>query len=105
MYINDLPAIAKHCSIQLYADYTLLYFSSKCVDTIETKLSEDLEQMISWLSSNYLFLNDKKSKIMLIGTIQRLSSTASFAIKANDKVLERVYSFKYLGVVLDPCLS
>ena len=43
---------------------------------------------------------------MLIGTIQRLSSTASFAIKANnDKVFERVYSFKYLGVLLDPCLS
>ena len=103
MYINDLPAIAKHCSIQLYADGTLLYFSSKCVDTIETKLSEGLEQMISWLSSNYLFLNYEKSKIMLIGTIQRLSSTASFAIKANDKVFERVYSFKYLGVVLDPC--
>ena len=105
MYINDLPAIAKHCSIQLYADDTLLYFGSKCVDTIETKLSEDLEQMISWLSSNYLFLNYKKSKIMLIGTNQRLSSTASFAIKANDKVLERVYSFKYFRVVLDPCLS
>ena len=34
-----------------------------------------------------------------------MSSTASFAIKANDKVFERVYSFKYLGVVLDPCLS
>ena len=103
MYINDLPAIAKHCSVQLYADDTLLYFGSKCVDTIETKLSEDFEQMISWLSSNYLFLNYKKSKIMLIGIIQRLSSTA--AIKANDKVFERVYSFKYLGVVLDPCLS
>ena len=106
MYINDLPAIVKHCSIQPYADDNLLYFSSKCVDTIETKLLKDLEQMISWLSSNYLFLNYKKSKIMLIGTIQQLSSTASFAIKANnDKVFERVYSFKYLGVVLDPCLS
>ena len=32
----------------------------------------------------YLFLNHKKSKIMLIETIQRLSSTTSFAIKAND---------------------
>ena len=56
--------------------------------------------------SLYLFLNlKKKTKVMLIGTAQRLHMTRSFTINANDNVFERVYSFKYLGVVLDPCLS
>ena len=63
MYINDLPAIAKHCSIQLYADDTLLYFSSKCVDTIETKLSEDLEQIISWFLLLSLLSVSKLQKV------------------------------------------
>ena len=34
---------------------------------------------------------------------QKLSSVQSFTISVNDKDLERVYKFKYLGVILDPC--
>ena len=42
---------------------------------------------------------------MLVGTHQRLSKISSFQIMARDTTLERVYKFKYLGVVLDLCLS
>ena len=40
---------------------------------------------------------------MLMGTHQKLSSVQSFTVRVNDKDLERVYKFKYLGVILDPC--
>ena len=42
---------------------------------------------------------------MLKGTHQKLSSVQSFTVSVNDKDLERVYIFKYLGVILDPCLT
>ena len=42
---------------------------------------------------------------MLTGTHQRLARVDNFTVKAKDTVLSRVYQFKYLGVVLDPCLS
>jgi hypothetical protein len=42
---------------------------------------------------------------MLVGTHQRLAKISSFQIMARDTTLERVYKYKYLGVVLDPCLS
>ena len=39
------------------------------------------------------------------GTHQRLASVGNFTVKAKDTIMSRVYQFKYLGVVLDPCLS
>ena len=40
-----------------------------------------------------------------MGTHQKLNSVQSFTVSVNDKDLERVYIFKYLGVILDPCLT
>ena len=95
-----------HCKIQLYADDTLLYASSSSVTDIEFMLSEDLKHIIEWLNENFLYLNYSKTKIMLTGTHQRLARVDNFTVKAKDTVLSRVYqSVKYLGVVLDPCLS
>ena len=92
-------------SIQLYADDTLLFFSSNSVTLIESTLSGDLNRIISWLNRNFLFLNHSKTKIMLIGTHQRLAKVDSFNIEAQDTKLDRVYKFKYLGVMFDSCLS
>ena len=50
-------------------------------------------------------LNHSKTKVMLMETHQKLSSVQSFTVSVNDKDLERVYKFKYLGVILDPCLT
>ena len=34
IYINDLPLVVQGCSIELYADDTLIYFASKSVSEI-----------------------------------------------------------------------
>ena len=110
IYINNISSVVNYCRVQLYADDTLLYVSSPSVNVIESKLSEDLERIITWLNGNYLFLNYEKTKVMLVGTHQRLSKVTNFTIRAMDAddqqiTLERVYVFKYLGVILDPALT
>ena len=105
MYINDLPTVTKYCKVHLYADDTLLFFESSSVQTIEAALSEDLGHVVGWLNQNYLMLNHSKTKVMLMGTHQKLSSVQSFTVNVNANDLERVYKFKYLGVILDPCLT
>ena len=71
MYINDLPLSTGHCDIELYADDTLLYFASNDTNTIEAKMTSDLENVIQWFHSNFLVLiNLSKTKIMLVGTHQ-----------------------------------
>lgn len=65
VYINDTSSAVNYCRVQLYADDTLLNVSSSFVNVIESKLSEDLERIISWLNENYLFLNYDKTKVRL----------------------------------------
>ena len=65
-YINNLPSVVQRCDIQLYADDTLLFFSSNPTAEIETYLSEDLNSIIFWLE-NIFFANYSKTNIMLVG--------------------------------------
>ena len=44
------------------------------ISLIETCLTEDLNRIVNWLNNNYLFLNYVKSKVMLMGTHQRLKT-------------------------------
>ena len=105
MYVNDLPSAVSICNVELYADDTLLYFANKSVSTIENNLTLDLANVIHWLRANFLSLNIGKTKMMLIGTHQRLASVNDFSIQANGHSLKWVDKFKYLGVILDQNLS
>ena len=104
-YINDLPSIVTNCDIQLYADDTLVFYNSSSIEDIESCLSADLSNVISWLDSNFLFLNYTKTKVMLLGTHRRLAKVNDFCVSANSATIGRVYQFKYLGLVLDTTLS
>ena len=87
IYINDVPSVVLHCKIQLYAYDTLLHVSSSSISDIESMLSEDLKHIIEWLNNNFLYLNCSKSKVMLIGSHQRLALVDSFTVRAGDTVL------------------
>ena len=50
-------------------------------------------------------LNVSKTQIMLIGTNQRLYVVDTFLVVSDDASLERVDTFKYLGVTMDETLS
>ena len=59
----------------------------------------------AWLSDNSLFLNREKTECLLFGTRGKLSAVNSFNITIKGHAITRVSEFKYLGVVLDECLS
>jgi hypothetical protein len=67
IYVNELPNCITSCDISMYADDTVIYFSSKSVKNIEGKLNEGLANVQKWFTDNLLTLNEKKSKFMLIG--------------------------------------
>ena len=78
---------------------------AKCVNDIESKITSDLKNLRRWLHSNCLILNFDKTKTMLIGTHQRLSTVNNFMVMANNINLTTVGTFKYLGTALDQTLS
>ena len=73
---------------------------------LDNELNQVVEvAVVGWFHSNFLILNVNKTKIMLIGTYQRLSAADGFSIRADNTDLDRVYAFKYLGVLMDQTLS
>ena len=103
--MNDLPNVLGSCSITLYADETALYFSSKLISEIETKMNSDLRLVCDWLKLNQLTLNIKKSQFMLIGSNSRLRRIESIVISANGKQLKEAQSFPYLGLIINQNLT
>ena len=84
--------------INLYADDTLLYRAIKSShDYVE--LQCDINTIAKLVDENNLALNDTKCKYMVIS---RLKSRAlpPQQVKLHDQPMERVSSYKYLGVLI-----
>ena len=54
IYINDLPLVVQGCSVELYADDTLIYFASTSVSEIQAQLTGGITDVLSWLHANFL---------------------------------------------------
>ena len=64
------------------------------------------DEVNKWTLSNFLFINKRKTEFVVFGTDARLSEAADTAvIKIGDYEINRVYDFKYLGIVLDDSLT
>ena len=82
LYINDLPECLKNTTPGMYADDTQIYVSSASFSELVTKLNQDLENIVKWLSRNKLQLHTKKTKAMFIGSPYNLKNKVG-----NDQVM------------------
>ena len=88
----------------MYADDTVIYFLARNAEDIGNKLSNELAIVNNWLLDNSFFLHLGKTECVLFGTDSRLSS-ANFSVSINGFNLNRVGEYKYLGVIMDECLT
>ena len=103
LYVNDLPEVCSKTKVILYADDTAILCKGKNIAQIQNTLNSEMSLSSDWFTQNKLglHLNVSKTKSMLFGTSQRLSSTKdpdNFEIKVCDDVVERVQVFKYLSI-------
>ena len=101
VFINDLFRYAGNCSIQLYADDTVVYFSGNDVDNIQTELNNSLFIIHKWMCSNKLTINFDKTVSFLIGSRHMLNKHDKLEILINDIPIQQVDHVKYLGFVID----
>lgn len=68
LYINDIISVTNEtgCTIKLFADDTMLYFSGKDEKIIEATINKTLMSLDKWLNINSLKANCKKTVFMLI---------------------------------------
>ena len=86
----------------LYADDSAI--ADKCLSNIETVLQNELEIVSEWLVDK-LFLHLGKTESILFGSRPRLKSQSVLSITCKGTVIEAKNTVKYLGVVLEQCLS
>jgi len=103
IYVADMKDQAS-CPCLQYADDTSLLFHCKpqelpsCVE----KVNNNLRNLMSWSTDNNLIFNSTKTKTILFSTSQmsRVHNLAgsTLTIKPQDEPIERVKSFKVLGI-------
>ena len=89
-------------SMSLYADDLLLYRTIQSPTDYQT-LQAEIDSLSNWISSHKLQLNCDKCKCMLV--TRKRDSTMPTVLLINNNLLERVYSYKYLGIQLTSDLS
>ena len=89
----------------MYADDTNLTFASSDPEELFLSLAHDLSNLKQWLDSNRLSLNVLKTKCLFTGTRNKISLLPSEPYICFDGLIERVNSYKCLGVQVDEILS
>ena len=90
----------------MYADDTVLYTSSKCINTVVNALNEDVCYVSEWLMDNKLSLNGSQSEVMITGTRHTVSSIDNNDdVNVNGLRLQYINTCKHLGVLIDNKLT
>ena len=109
IYMNDLPLFVKDAEITMYADDTSLL---KAFTTINQLQEEHIPAFVcEWLKTNKLSLNSVKTEFMILSTSQKLHrldsdpSETPFKLLVHEHEIRRVRLVKYLGLMIDDCLT
>ncbi len=107
-YINDLVQVLKErCNTVKVGDIvlnSLLYADDMVlISESETGLQNLLNELSKWCYKWRLKVNESKTKVMHFRKINQVQSETIF--KYGDAELEKVTSYKYLGVILDENLA
>lgn len=107
LYLNDINCSVNCEFINLYADDTLLAVSGDCVETSVQKMNDELINLEKYLRRNKLKINVQKTKAMIISNHSRTKNVDkdNITLIIENKKIEIVKQFKYLGVVLDENLT
>jgi len=101
VYINDVLQLdlSLGARLVLYADDMLLYKPVRDAEDL-INLQSDIDKISHWTRENFLTLNTAKCKSMLITRKRRCSLSNQFCLTLQSVPLDRVYLFKYLGVLI-----
>ena len=101
VYINSLPNAVKKTRMILYADDAVLFCDASTRQELQVALEREFTKISNWYTDNRLTINVKKTKLMLAGSKRMLSLFEDFELQSNGTQIDRVQSFKYLGVTMD----
>ena len=102
LYINDICNVSKLLNCILFADDTNLFCHGKNLEELLKTMERELNILKTWFDLNKLSLNLSKTKLIIFGN-QKIENEVTLMI--NNIKIERVYEYKFLGVLIDHKLS
>ncbi len=105
IYINDITECLKNTQASLFADDTMVYCSGSTRNELQENLNGDLSRIKKWLNDHRLTINAEKSQFMVIGSSQRIKAFESMILRIDEDELEKVTSYKYLGVIINETVN
>lgn len=107
LYVNDLCKVTIRSHPILFADDTSLLFIDNDILDLYLHLNTELDRVYSWLKSNKLSLNIKKTKYMLFRSphkpIPTYHKTLDLSLEGHK--IELVNTYKFLGIWFDEHLN
>ena len=101
VYTADCRSSHTNCIMDKYADDTVL--TGLITDDDDLHYLWEIDSFVQWCERNYLELHVGKTKKMVVDFRRNQGQSAPVVIKGN--AIERVETFKYLGVLFDDRLS
>ena len=69
LFINDISSFAvEACVLNMHADDVIIYTSETSKDELECRLQGCIDNISNWYSMNKLYVDNKKSNVMVIGS-------------------------------------
>ena len=103
LYVNDLGYVSELIFNVMFADDTNMFMSGLNVDELATDFNCELQKVNKWIQTNKLALNIDKTNFILFRGKRLIQSTPRVFI--DDKEIKQINKSKFLGVILDDCLS
>ena len=104
LYINDLQHYLGESLLTHFADDTTTSKTSTNLWTLYSQTQSCLDTFYRWANDNFLTLNPAKTKYMLF--CPRTSECiVPYNLTIGDVSLERVYTIRYLGLIIDDKLK
>ena len=105
VFVNDMPDVVKHCTINQYADDTTFYTSGTDPRAVGLALEDDMRRISSWIRGNGLKMNIAKTQLMTLCRRGKRGMADSVKVSVEGVELPKQEAVKYLGVVVDRDLS
>ena len=83
----------------LFADDTNVFVQGKSLDHLIDVMNDELCKLSEWMAINKLSLNLKKSKCMIFSL--RKQPISAKCVTLNGEFVDKVRTFKFLGVTID----
>ena len=100
LFVNDIFKLNLKGRIQMYADDAAIVYSCPDLVSLAESINHDLDVLYIWFYENLLTFNVSKTKYMIIQ--QTGINVEDFPlIEVRGLPVQRVYSFRYLGLMID----